>query len=217
MNDPTVKMLYGRLNVSRRGFFTDSLLVSYRPVPSQSPKLPAYADAPAFLSKQIYRAQLKSEAGKRARWFAETVAGPKTSSGIATRNSLMGEPVANLASADRGRSDILHEYFVPPDRFNDFIKACQDLIPPSDQELLNITLRYVAADSESVMAFAPTPRIAAVMSFSQEVSPEASIVSVILAAASICLIVCMRGGIRLLPSMAILMRLLPPSISTIPT
>ncbi len=30
---------------------------------------------------------------------------------------------------------------------------------PSGQEMLNITLRYVAADTESVMAFAPTPRI----------------------------------------------------------
>ena len=36
------------------------------------------------------------------------------------------------------------------------------------QQLLNITLRYVAADRDSVLAYAPEPRIAAVMLFSQE-------------------------------------------------
>jgi FAD/FMN-containing dehydrogenase len=173
--DPAVKMLYGRLNVARQGFFTDSLLVSYRPVAPQPTKLPVVTQAgfASSISRGIYRAQIGSETGKRARWFAETVAGPKASSGIATRNSLMNEPVANLASPDRTRTDILHEYFIPPDRFVEFVKACQDVIPASGQELLNITLRYVAADETSVMAFAPTPRIGGVMSFTQLVTPEA--------------------------------------------
>jgi len=38
-----------------------------------------------------------------------------------------------------------------------------------------VTLRYVAADGESVLAFAPTRRIAAVMSFSQEMQPQAEV------------------------------------------
>jgi FAD/FMN-containing dehydrogenase len=125
------------------------------------------------LSRKVYRAQVGSETAKRARWFAETVAGPRTSSGIATRNSLMNEPVSNLASSDRSRTDILHEYFVPAGKFVAFTKACQELIPRSGQELLNITLRYVATDTTSVMSFAGTPRIAGVMSYAQEVTPEA--------------------------------------------
>ncbi|MEQ1647116.1 MAG: FAD-binding oxidoreductase [Hyphomicrobiaceae bacterium] len=173
--DPAVRMLYGRLNVSKRDFFTQSLLVSYRAVTPQPAKLPVFGDAPAMLSRRLYRAQLNSEVGKKARWFAETVAAPKALSGIATRNTLMAEPVRNLASDDRSRTDILHEYFVPPDRFGEFMKACQEVIVPSGQEMLNITLRYVAADQESVMAFAPTARIAGVMSFSQDVSPEGEI------------------------------------------
>jgi hypothetical protein len=42
------------------------------------------------------------------------------------------------------------------------------VIPASYQQLLNITLRYVDADRDSVLAYAPDPRIAAVMLFSQE-------------------------------------------------
>ncbi len=42
------------------------------------------------------------------------------------------------------------------------------MIPASYQQLLNITLRYVNTDQDSVLAYAPEPRIAAVLLFSQE-------------------------------------------------
>lgn len=170
--DALVLMAYGRLSVARRGFFDEAVLVTYRTTQSNGP-LPAARTGGlvATVSREIYRAQIGSEAAKRARWLAET----KLGQGVATRNTLMNEPVSNLAGRDKGRTDILHEYFVPPDRFNDFIAACQQIIPRSGIEFLNVTLRYVGADSESVLAFAPTRRIAAVMSFSQEMRPEAEV------------------------------------------
>ncbi len=80
----------------------------------------------------------------------------------------MNEPVVTLDDRDPFRTDILHEYFVPPARFAEFVKACQAVIPASYQQLLNITLRYVNTDRDSVLAYAPEPRIAAVLLFSQE-------------------------------------------------
>jgi FAD/FMN-containing dehydrogenase len=172
-DDPLVRMAYGRLSVARRGFLDEALLVTYRRTRSTGP-LPRAGTGGlvATVSREVYRAQIGSEAAKRARWFAETRAMPRAASGIATRNTLMNEPVSNLAGRDRSRTDILHEYFVPPDRFKDFVAACQQIIPRSGIEFLNVTLRYVAADTESVLSFAPTRRIAAVMSFSQELRPE---------------------------------------------
>jgi len=84
----------------------------------------------------------------------------------------MNEPVSNLASSDRSRTDILHEYFVPVDRFPEFLEACREIIPCKSVEFLNVTLRYVAADETSVLVYAPERCIAAVMSFSQEMTPE---------------------------------------------
>ena len=82
----------------------------------------------------------------------------------------MNEPVSNLENRDTYRTDILHEYFVAPERFNDFIRACQEVIPKARAEFLNVTLRYVARDELSTLSFATTDRIAAVMSFSQEMT-----------------------------------------------
>ena len=66
-----------------------------------------------MLSRGIFRAQIGSERGKRARWMAETRLMPKVGQIALTRNTLLNEPVAALADRDSTRTDILHEYFVP--------------------------------------------------------------------------------------------------------
>ena len=176
--DPAIKMIYGRLNVAREDFFTAALMVSYRTEPAPAGGLPPVSRSGGFvggLSRDLYRAQTGRESFKGLRWWAETVAGPAISSGLATRSNLMNEPVVNLGSKDHSRTDILHEYFVEPERFNEFMDGCRRIIPKAEAEFLNVTLRYVAQDDTSVLSFAKTNRIAAVMSFSQAVTPEGEV------------------------------------------
>lgn len=176
--DPAIKMMYGRLNVAREIFFTEALLVTYRMEAPPASGLPPVSRGGGFvtgLSRDLYRAQTGWEMMKKVRWFAETVANPNLSSGLATRSNLMNEPVVNLESSDRSRTDILHEYFVAPERFNEFLLGCRRIIPKAESEFLNVTLRYVAQDDLSVLSFAKTNRIAAVMSFSQEMTPEGEV------------------------------------------
>jgi FAD/FMN-containing dehydrogenase len=123
----------------------------------------------------LYRAQIGYEVMKSVRWQMETRLNPAISSAAYTRNTLMNEPVSNLINNDRHRTDILHEYFVPPERFEDFLHVCRDIIPRAKSEFINVTLRYVAADPVSRLAYAPSARIAAVMSFSQEISTDGEV------------------------------------------
>ncbi len=167
-----VPMAYGRLNVDREGFFEDAMMISYRPVDGDVPP----AAGSGFLSKlsrPVFRAQLGNDWVKRRRWGIETGV-YAAMSGPTTRNSLFNEPVITLDDRDTNRTDILHEYFVAPDRFNDFLATCRDIIPNSYQDLLNITLRWVEQDSTSLLSYAPDgPRIASVLLFSQEMTARA--------------------------------------------
>lgn len=176
LNDPTVNMAYGRLNVDRDRFFQDALMITYRPSEDQS-ELPAASGSGMMskLARHIYRAQLGNERMKRTRWFTETSVGPAVGGGATTRNSLINEPVVTLDDGDDTRTDILHEYFIGPDRFPEFLQVCRDVIPASYQEFLNVTLRFINTDSESWLSYATVPRIAAVMSFSQEMTPRAEV------------------------------------------
>lgn len=170
--DPAVAMAYGRLDVSARNFLGEALLVAYRPLPGQTPSPAGTGGVVSAVSREVYRAQTGSERGKRFRWYVETNVGPRMH-GSASRNALLNEPVSNLAGHDVRRTDILHEYFLPPGRLAEFLSACREVVPQSRQELLNVTLRYVGPDDASVLAYAPGPRVAAVMSFSQAMTPAA--------------------------------------------
>jgi FAD/FMN-containing dehydrogenase len=171
VEDPAVTMAYGRLNVERETFFEHALLITYRETDDQSDLPPAAGSGwMSHAASRLYRAQLGSEAFKTFRWWNETKLGPALGGGEATRNSLINEPVVTLDDRNPDRTDILHEYFVGFDAFDDFLTACREVIPASYQEFLNVTLRYVAQDDQAVLSFASEPRIAAVMSFSQEMT-----------------------------------------------
>jgi FAD/FMN-containing dehydrogenase len=175
--DRAVTMAYGRMSVARKNFFDDALMVTFRPASEQTTAMPAAAGSrkSAGFQNDVYRAQTGWEVAKDLRWFMESRLGPAIARGRYTRNALMAEPVSNLAQKDMRRTDILHEYFVAPERFGEFVVACRDIIPKSRAEFLNVTLRYVAEDKTPVLAIAPVRRIAAVMSFSQEATPEGEI------------------------------------------
>ncbi len=174
IEDPAVTMAYGRLNVERATFFEQALLVTYRETEDQL-NLPEATSASfkASYASKVYRAQMGNERMKSFRWWNETVVGPKLGTGEVTRNALMNGSVDIIANRNPNRTFILHEYFIGFDRFNDFLQLCRDVIPKSFQEFLNVTLRYIAADKESVLSYAPVPRLAAVMSFSQEMTKRA--------------------------------------------
>ena len=167
--DAAARMAYGRLAVDAARFLREAFLVTLRPVPGAPPAATS-GGIMVSMSREVFRAQIGSDRAKRARWYAETVAAPKTSSAIASRNRLLNEPVANLGGRDRSRTDILHEYFLPPEGLETFLAACRTIIPSSRQDLLNVTLRYVETDPVSVLAYARGTRVAAVMLFSQRMT-----------------------------------------------
>ena len=174
ISDAAVTMAYGRLNVERAKFFSEAILVTYRETSDQS-GLPAASGSGwmSHVASRIYRGQLGDEPLKSFRWWNETFLGPALGGGEVTRNSLINEPVVTLDDRNPDRTDILHEYFVGLDRFDEFLTICREVIPASYQEFLNVTLRYVGKDDHSVLAYATVPRIAAVMSFSQEMTMRA--------------------------------------------
>lgn len=172
---PGVAMAYGRLSVGPDDFLQDAQLVVYRELAGK-PDSTLSASPPGLvedLTRRIYRAQIGSSAAKDFRWYAETQIGPRLQDSPTTRGRLINTSVNELAERDRRRTDILHEYFLPPGRLAGFLADCRRIIPKHGLELLNVTLRFVGADADSVMAFAPTDRVAAVMSFTQPKTAEA--------------------------------------------
>lgn len=199
--DPSMRMAYGRLNIARHNFLGEGIMVTYRSTPKLHGSQTALARyGQRILSsatRSVFRAQTGSELGKWTRWLAETVAAPFLLPSRTTRNAVLNQSLALLSGGDPTRTDILHEYFVPPERFGDFIAACQDIIPQFHQDCLNITLRFVGADHESVLSYAPAPRIAAVIAFSQQMTPAADVEMLLMTEALIDRVLAIGGSFYL--------------------
>jgi FAD/FMN-containing dehydrogenase len=168
-----IPMAFGRLSLDRENFLREASIVSFKEIEGEVSDSEG-SEFAYSLARNIFRAQTNSEFGKRLRWGIETNLAPAFLSPL-SRSGHMNKSVAQINGPNRsGRADILHEYFVAPERFADFIKACRAIIPASKQDLLNVTLRWVERDKASLLSYAPGgPRIAAVMNFSQRLTQEA--------------------------------------------
>jgi len=82
----------------------------------------------------------------------------------------MNSDIHFLWPTDLSRRDILHEYFVPPSRFDDFLVALRAALRKHGQELLNVTVRDLRKDDDSLLAYARF--------FAREAADEARMVAV---------------------------------------
>jgi len=72
-----------------------------------------------------FRAQIDSDAGKEVRWKAEKTLAHLTTQKFISRNQLMNEGVEVYQEQNADRTDILHEYFVPPHQVEAFLQNTQ--------------------------------------------------------------------------------------------
>jgi FAD/FMN-containing dehydrogenase len=84
-----------------------------------------------------------------------------------SRNQLLNEGVERFQQRSPDSTDILHEYFVPREQFPVFVSRISRMIPGHTADLLNVTIRVVDTDHDSLLRYADQPVLALVMLFDQ--------------------------------------------------
>jgi len=170
-----VGMVYGRLCVvpGEKTFLREAILTVFRRSPCKREEIPPLRGAGyAILRREIYRAQIGSDAGKRLRWRAEKSVGKRFLSRHFSRNQLLNEGAEVYQEQNPERTDILHEYFVPPGQFTQFLERARAIIPKHRGELLNVTVRNVKQDNDTFLRYADQNMFAFVMLFNQARTQE---------------------------------------------
>lgn len=166
-----VGMAYGRLSVDTRNFLSDSVLSVLTRQPGKP--LPLGKFGSEKVARLVFRGSTGSEYGKRLRWDAESGKyinfAPKQP---ISRNSLLNEPVATFQERSELRTDILHEYFVPRDKMEDFLKGLRALLTAHRSDLLNVTIRDVRMDEDVFLNYAREDVFGLVMLFNYAIAPE---------------------------------------------
>ncbi len=169
-DNPNVDLVFGRLRISDHQFLEEATLSYFEKVQAPIPVLSK--EKPTEAKRLIFRSGVDSEFGKRLRWMMEKGANRKTENDVYSRNELLNDPVSLIENRDSSTTDLLHEYFIPERNFNQFIEQIKPVLQSSSVDLLNITIRAVAKDEDSFLAFARESVFGFVLLFNQKKTYE---------------------------------------------
>lgn len=160
-----VGMAFGRLSVAPGGFLTDAILTVFRREPGPVPELEAPAHA--WLKRAIFRGSQGSEYGKGLRWKLERSFSEQVGADALSRNQLLFESAHVYSDHSVETTDVLHEYFVPPEDFTGFVADLGRIVKEHAADLMNVTLRDVTRDDVGFLSYADRDLISLVLSFNQ--------------------------------------------------
>ena len=123
------------------------------------------------LARAAFRASVGSDFGKLGRWTIERVHGQTHR--VVSRNGILRTPSEWFANRDPNFTEILHEYFVPPQKLAKFLERVRPILGKGGGiDLLNVTLRPVKQDDDTTLAYARRDEIGLVMLFRYAATPE---------------------------------------------
>lgn len=168
-----VEMAYGRLSIVPDALLGEGIVTVYRRTKATGPLHPTSSGIVDQKKRLLFRGSVGSDFGKRLRWQAETHLARLFEPSVVTRNQLLDARVEEYENRSNDSSDILHEYFVPPDRFVPFVARLRTAVRRSGADLLNVTVREVERDDVSFLRYADRRLLALVCLFNQRRTPEA--------------------------------------------
>lgn len=174
-DDPGIGLHYGRLSVARNaGFLKDMYVTSYRAVDAE-PDAGGELSAERFVrsTRFLYGLSRRHDWAKALNWrLLKTVVDKPGETERVTRNNAMRPPVSFLEHASTRDTDILQEYFIPTENFATFTDKLRELVTAHDINLLNVTIRYLPAETESFLRYARADSFAFVLDINHGLSAD---------------------------------------------
>lgn len=167
------RLVYGRLNVTEEDFLRHVTLNYFERVRRAPADYPLHTPGLTNVKRGVFLASKRNAYGKQLRWDTEQTFGQTQIGHQFSRNEIMNESPALYLNRASGRTDILHEYFIPRATFGAFVAALRQRVPRHQADLLNVTIRNVYADHDTFLQYAPAERFAFVLFFDQAMTPAA--------------------------------------------
>jgi len=153
--NPENRLLEAHLSVDGERFLTESLIYKYAEANSSAkPKDDLSGENSTWLRKVVFQASRMSNFGKFLRWEIEKQLSPLIEPKTVSRNTAMAVPVRFLQNPDPHSTDILQEYFVPPEQANKFLESYKKLVKKYNVNVLNVTIRKVNKDINALVSYA---------------------------------------------------------------
>lgn len=187
-NNKNLGLFYGRISLSPTSYLTETAIHTYEKT-DNSGLVPALNTSQHnWLQRLIINFSKTGNIGRWFRWNMEKIGDSKFLHQCITRNEAMSQPDV---ICDVGRNqemydamgylknrlpdtDILQEYFIPPDKMPQFIDSLRNVVQTNGANLLNVTIRIVHKDTITALPYAKGDRFAFVLYFNQKFNDKES-------------------------------------------
>lgn len=201
-NNPINVMMIARLSVAPEAYLTDMFITTYEKsdehMSAELTGLRHENAAGAGVAKFALGLSRKFEWGKSLVWRLQKKGYLLSDGKLISRNNAMRPDAKFMEYADPQRTDLLQEYFVPLDQFRPFVDGLREILLKDNLNLLNITVRYVPHDEESVLSYSKRDSFAFVLLFNNKRS-AASVEKFAASTRKLIDLAIMQGGAYYLP------------------
>lgn len=166
ISDPNARMFFGRFSLDRDNFLKHISIIVYNETDEHLSEKPLseFFILQCF-TNWLFQKTYDNNFARKIRWYLEKSSIIKHFIKKLTRNQLLYHSVNHYISQDVDTVDLLQEYFIPAENFNKFVAILQKLQPKLEPHLMNITLRQVSQDTQSLLSYASNDRLCFVMFF----------------------------------------------------
>lgn len=152
------------------------------------------------LRKLIYDMSRRYPWAMEMRWKLEAAYGDNFGGGVVSRNNQMRAdiriPGDYRSSTD---TDALQEYFVPTDRFADFITGLRGVLERNQVNVMSAGIRFVPQSSESVLSYSPNADVFGIVLVINHATSPSALDAVLAWTREIIDLAIARGGVYYLP------------------
>jgi FAD/FMN-containing dehydrogenase len=181
-----VGLIYGRLSVAPDSYLRETAVHVYTEAQFDGPPPAMQPSSHDWLERLVINFSKTGGLGRRVRWNLEKSLQPRIQSCISrnqamnqkepclvTRNQEMYDAMGYLKNRLQD-TDILQEYFLPPDKMPAFVDGLREIVTKNGANLLNITIRVVHQDNITALPYARQDMFAFVLYFNQKLNEKES-------------------------------------------
>lgn len=188
VGDDQLGLMYARLSVAPHSYLTETAIHGYTKASLSEPILPLTTETHTWLNRLVINFSKTGGFGRWVRWMLEKYLEPNIHSCISRNQAMNGKEVCIVSRNQemydsmgylKNRlpdTDILQEYFIPPDRMTEFVDGLRTVVQENDANLLNVTIRIVHKDTITALPYAKDDRFAFVLYFNQKLNEQDSLV-----------------------------------------
>ena len=172
--NPAVELFLARPSISPHCFLSDTIVTMWRKT-DRIHKGVFQLDHERNVARDRFLFGLSRQYkwGKTLRWHAEKyLSRDSPTKTLVSRNNAMRPPVSAVKMFEHNSekdTDVIQEFFVPIPRFMTFMEGLRGILQEEETNLLGVTLRYVKANNETALSYAPKENAFAVIVYFNEV------------------------------------------------